>query len=801
MGALNILRKINRAAVIGSGVMGAGIAAHLANAGIKVLLLDIIPTELTEAEKAKGLTLERPETRNRLATAGLAGALKAKPAAFYHNSYADLITPGNLVDDIAKIKDCDWVIEVIIENMDIKKNLLSEKIGPNISPDAILSTNTSGLSINEMAQALPPDLRKNFLVTHFFNPPRYMRLMEIVPCGETDPQVVEQMAAFIEKRLGKGVVYAKDTPNFIGNRIGVYTMLNAMRHMEQMGLTVEEVDAIAGPASGRPKSAAFRTADMVGIDTLAHVAQNSYDNLPDDEERDAFQTPEMVTKMIENGLLGAKVGKGFYKKEKENGKSVIYHYDPATGDYKLPEKPKFASVQAARLVDDPAERIKGLVNAKDKAGEFAWKNLRDTLIYAINRIPEIADDIVNIDNAMKWGYNWELGPFEMIDAIGVKEFVSCSEKDGVTVPDVLKKIDSFYKFEEGARQHYSIQEGAHQQVPLSTDEVNLEIIKHTGGVVEKSADCSILDIGDGVFCFQFHSKMNTIGGDILTKTHNAIKRAEDEGVGLVIGNNGQHFSAGANIMLIAVAIAEGAYEDIDMMIRMFQKATMAVKYSKVPVVAAPFNMALGGGCEYVLHSDAVNVHGETYMGLVEVGVGLLPAGGGTKEMAMRAIVLADKYSCDVSPYIKKYFENIGLGKVSSSAVELFHMGYLRNGDSVTMNSDSLITDAKQKVIALSHNYRPSKPAENLKAPGTGVAAGLRSQLWNMKMGGYATDYEEILGRAIANVITGGKVPGGTIITEQHLLDLEREAFLKLCGNKETMERIQHMLKKGKPLRN
>ncbi len=793
--------QMNRAAVLGAGVMGATIAAHLANAGLEVLLLDIVPKDLADDEKAKGLTLDSPQVRNRFALKGLEGALKAKPAAFYIKDYTSLIETGNFDDDMPKIKDCDWVIEVVVENMDIKKKLFAEKVAPNMAEGAVLSTNTSGLSANEMAKALPEKIRKNFLVTHFFNPPRYMRLLEIVPCNDTDPQVVSMMADFIGKRLGKGIVYAKDTVNFIGNRIGVYAIFSALKHMMEMGLTVEEVDAVAGPASARPKSAAFRTADLVGIDTLLHVANNSYELLTDDEEREIFKPPEFVAKLVKEGKLGSKTNEGFYKKVKEEGQSKIFYYDYNTGEYKPAERPKFGSVQAAKLVDDPAQRVKSLVAAKDKAGEFAWKNLRDTLIYAVKRIPEIADDIVNIDNAMKWGFNWEVGPFEMLDAIGVKEFVKRAEEDGVSVPESLKKTEHFYKFEDGKKYFYDILKDNYREVEQAEGQLHLEIIKSSGGVVEKNANCSVVDIGDGVFCFEFHSKMNAVGNDMLAMTHKAVKRAEEEGVGLVIANNGPLFSAGANLMLLAVAIAEGAFDDILMVVRGFQKATMAVKYAKVPVVAAPFNLALGGGCEFVLHSDAVNAYAETYMGLVEIGVGLLPAGGGTKEMCMRAAELAIKYDTDVSPFIFKFFKNIGLAKVSMSAAELYDMHYMREGDSITMDFDNLLTDAKQKVLSLASNYRPRKPARNIKAPGRSVAASLKTNLWNMKMGGFATEYEAEMGGIIADVITGGDVPAGTIISEEYLLALEIEGFLKLCGNKKTAERIQHMLKKGRPLRN
>ncbi len=795
------MRQINRVAVLGAGVMGATIAAHLANAGLDVLLLDMVPKELSGEEEAAGLSLKDSQVRNRIATTGLAGLLKMKPAPLYLAEYISLIEVGNFEDDMSRLKDCDWVIEVVIEHLPIKLSLF-EKVVPHLAPGAILSTNTSGLSVNSMAEGLPAEVRKNFLVTHFFNPPRYMRLLEIVPCRDTDSAVVEELSDFISRRLGKGIVHAKDTANFIANRIGVYAIYKGIEHMLAMDMTVEEVDAIAGPATARPKSAAFRTADLVGIDTLIHVGNNSYQLLPDDEERETFKVPEFMAQMVEKGLLGNKSKAGFYRKEQVDGQRKIFYYDYQNGEYKPLEKPKFASIAAVKLVDDPAQKVKMVVEGQDKAAEYAWKNLRDTLIYTVNRIPEIADDVVNVDNAMKWGFNWEIGPFEMLDAIGVASFVKRAEGDGVNVPEVLKKVESFYRFNEsGQKEFYDLQSGEYCLYPLKPGQINLQILKKAHGVVEKSAGSSVIDLGDGVFCLEFHSKMNTLGGDILAMTHKAIKRAENDGVGLVIGNQGVNFSVGANLMLLAVALAEGAYEDVDMMVRAFQKATMAIKYAKVPVVAAPFNLALGGGSEYCLHAAAINAYAETYLGMVEIGVGLLPAGGGTKEMCLRAVELATRFDTDVSPFIFKNFKQLGMAKVSMGAAELFDMGYMRDGDSISMDIDHLLADAKQKVISLAVNYRPKRMVEKIPAPGRSVAASIKSQLWNMQMGGFATEYEAEMGSVIASIICGGDVPAGMPITEDYLLQLEREGFLKLCGNKKTAERIQHMLKKGKPLRN
>lgn len=795
------MRQINKVAVLGAGVMGATIAAHLANAGLEILLLDIVPKELDKQEAAKGLTLASPVVRNRIAQNGLQGLLKMKPAPFYLTEYAGQIQVGNLEDDLEKLKGCDWIIEVVVEYMPIKLELL-KKLVPHLAPGAILTTNTSGLSVNEMAAVLPDEVRKNFLATHFFNPPRYMRLMEIVPCRETDPVVMKGLADFISKRLGKGIVYAKDTTNFIANRIGTYAIYKGIQHMVEMGMTVEEVDAVAGPATARPKSAAFRTADLVGLDTLAHVGNNSHDLLPDDEEREVFKLPAFMKKMIDNKQLGNKTRQGFYKKDVVAGKKEICYYDYTTGDYKPLAKPKFASVMMVKQVDDPGQKVKMVVGAKDKGAEFAWKSIRDTLIYTVNRIPEIADDVVNVDNAMRWGFNWEIGPFEMLDAIGVPAFVKRAEKDGVKVPADLVGVESFYRYnDQGLKEYFDFATRAYLPVPVKEGQIQLQILKKAGRIVEKNANCSVIDLGDGVFGFEFHSKMNSISGDILAMTHKAIKRAEEEGVGLVIGNHGANFSVGANLMMVAVALAEGAYDDINMAVRAFQKATMAIKYAKVPVVAAPFNMALGGGAEFCLHSDAINAHAETYLGLVEIGVGLLPGGGGTKEMSLRAIQLAQQNKADVQPFIIKNFEQLAMAKVSMGAAELYGMGYMRHGDSITMDIDKLIGDAKQKVLALAVNYRPKRPVENIPAPGRGIASAIKSQLWNMQMGKFITEYEAEMGTIIAQVMCGGDVNPGTLITEEYLLQLERENFLKLCGNKKTAERIQHMLKTGKPLRN
>ena len=791
------MKRFKKAAVLGSGVMGSAIAAHLANAGIDVLLLDIIPKELTEEEKKKGLTLSDKEVRNRIAKNGLESALKSKYPAFYLPEFVKYVEVGNFEDDIQKINDCDWVVEAIIERMDIKKTFYKDKVINNVGKHTIISSNTSGLSINEMATVFPEEMKERFLITHFFNPPRYMRLVELVPNEKTSDEIMTFMAEFLSNRLGKGVVYAKDTPNFIANRIGVYGMCNAIKHMVELDMTVEEVDAVGGPATGKPKSAVFKTTDLVGIDTFVHVANNSYEYLVNDEEREIFKIPGFVKDMVSKGLLGNKSKKGFYKKAGEE----IYYYDYKSGDYVPRKKVKFQSVENAKMAMDPKAKIMAVLSGKDKAAEFAWRNMRDTLLYAFKGIPEIADDIVNIDNAMKWGFNWDFGPFEAFDLIGVQNFVSRCEKDGIKVPEKLKEIDNFYQLKGSVKYYYDVINSQFREIPKKPREINLTLLKNAGRIVEENKGASLIDLEDGVFCVEFHSIMNAIGPDTISIIKKGIKRAEEEGQGLIIANQGKNFSAGANLMLLLSTITEGAFEDIDLGVREFQNTSMLLKYSKIPTVVAPFNITVGGACEFSIHADAIVASAETYIGLVEVGVGLLPGGGGTKEMAIRAITEADYYGVDILPILGKYFENIAMAKYSSSAYEAKKMGYLTDKDIIVMDIDRLIYEAKSKVIELAKNYRPKREENSLKAPGKSIYASIKSQIYNLKMGNFITEYESFIASNIAYVMCGGDVPGGTIISERYLLDLEREAFLKLCKQNKTVERIKHMLQRGKPLRN
>lgn len=799
--------QIRKVAVLGSGVMGSTIAAHLANAGIPSFLLDIVPKDLTPDEQAKGLTLQSPQVRNRFAAAGLEAAKKARPAAFYTIDNSRLITIGNFDDNLGWVKEVDWIIEVVIERLDIKQSLL-KKVDAVRKSGTIVSSNTSGIPINQIKEGLSDDFRKHFLGTHFFNPPRYMRLLEIIPSTETLPEVVESMAAFGERVLGKGIVYCKDRPNFIANRIGVFAMMTAIRTMLDGKYTIEEVDQFTGPATGKPKSATFRTGDIVGIDTLVHVANNLYEAVPDDEMREMFVVPDFVKKMVEQKMLGDKTKQGFYKKMKGDGKKDILTLDHSTLQYRERQKGKFASLEAAKNIESLSERLKMLAFAKDRAGEFVWQTTRDILLYSANRIPEISDDIVNVDKAMRWGFNWQQGPFEMWDAIGVKESVERMKVEGKTIPPLVEKLlasgkTSFYEKKDGVVYAFDLKAGKHIAIEEKPGLVLLSPFKDRNNVIKKNAGASLIDIGDGVACLEFHSKMNAIGEDIIGMTYFAIQEVEKNFEGLVIGNEGDHFSVGANIMLMLMAAQEGDWDELDMMARAFQKATQSLKYSAKPVVAAPFGMTLGGGCEYSLGADRIRAAAELYMGLVEVGVGIIPAGGGCKEMLVRALEGVPKNSdADIFPFVKDVFMTIGMAKVSTSAVEARQIGFLRPSDGITINKDYLIADAKATVLAMvEEGYKPPVPRHDIPALGEPAYATLKLGMYLMKSAGRISEYDMHVGTKLAYVLCGGDATAKTQVSEQYILDLEREAFLSLAGERKTQERLAYMLKNGKPLRN
>ena len=803
------MMRIAKAAVLGAGTMGAQIAAHLANAGVPTLLLDIPPHELLTEEQAKGLTLENPQVRNRIARNGFEGAKNAKPAAFFTPELASLVSVGNFDDDFAKLKDCDLIIEAVVENLEIKRSLY-ERVDQYRRAGSIVASNTSGIPIQSLAEGRSDDFKQHFLGVHFFNPPRYLHLVEIIRTEWTKPEVSCFLFGFLDQRLGKGVVPAKDRPNFIANRIGTFGALHTIRTMLEDGYTIEEVDRVTGPAVGRPKSATFRTFDLVGLDVFTHVIKNLYAALPDDEERETFVVPEVLAKMVERGVLGNKTRGGFYRRQKgEGGKPEIWTLDTATLDYRPAEKVKLPSLDMAKNIEDAPERIKALTWGKDRVGAFLWKTLSRTLIYSARRIPEIADTVVEVDRAMRWGFGWELGPFEVWDAIGVEKSVARMKEEGMTVPANVEQMiasgaTSFYKNDNGEQSYFDFANGKY--VPLAEPQgvINLKTTKNQKGVIKKNSGASLVDIGDGVACLEFHSKMNAIGGDTLQMLKFALSEVEKNFVGLVVGNQGTNFCVGANIMLMLMEAQEENLEELDMMARVFQNATMSLRYSPKPVVVAPFQMVFGGGCEMVLHADRVRAAAETYIGLVEVGVGIIPAGGGTKEMLVRALDAIPKGADDADPFpfVKRAFETIALAKVATSAEEARSYGFLSVDDTVSMNADRLIADAKKEVLSLAASgYVAPQQRTDILALGNSALSTLKLGIHQMKRAGYISDHDAEIGTQLARILTGGDLNHPTRVSEQYLLDLEREAFLKLVSMRKTQERLGHMLKTGKPLRN
>jgi 3-hydroxyacyl-CoA dehydrogenase len=801
--------RIKKAAVLGAGTMGAQIAAHLANAGIPTLLLDIAPEGLTAEEEAKGLTLDAKQVRDRIARAGLEAAKKAKPAAFFTGEAAGLVSVGNFDDDLPELKTCDIIIEAVVENLEIKRGLF-ERVENFRRPGSVVATNTSGIPVREIAEGFSEDFRAHFLGTHFFNPPRYLHLVELIRTEWTKPEVSCSVYGFLDERLGKGVVVAKDRPNFIANRIGTYGAMVTLRTMEEDGYTTEEVDRMTGPALGRPKSATFRTFDIVGLDVLAHVAKNLYEAVPEDEEREAYRLPEFVTRMVERRLLGDKTQGGFYQKRKgEDGKRDIWTLDLASLEYRPQQKAKLPALDAAKNIEETRARTSALAWGKDRAGQFLWKTMSSVFAYAANRIPEIADTVVEVDRAMRWGFGWELGVFETWDAIGVEKSVARMKEEGRAIPsNVQRMLDagttSFYKTEDGQEFYFDFASEKYAPVSPPAGVIVLKSVKERTGVIKKNSSASLVDIGDGVACLEFHSKMNSIGGDTLQMLKFALSEVEKNFVGLVVGNEGQNFSVGANLMLVLLGAQEEEWDEIDLGVRAFQQATMSLRYSPKPVVVAPFQLTFGGGCEMTLHADRARASAETYIGLVEVGVGLIPAGGGTKEMLVRALdsIPAGVAEADPFPFVKRAFETIALAKVATSAAEAKAFGFLREEDSFSMNADRLIADAKQEVLALaSTGYTQPAERTDVLALGNTALATFKLGIHQLKRGGFISDYDALIGEKLARILTGGDLNHETRVSEQYLLDLEREAFLSLCGHRQTQERIAHMLKTGKPLRN
>lgn len=798
-------RAIKKVAVIGSGVMGSRIAAHFAGIGVEVLLLDILPRELSDSDKTKGLTEEHPAWRNKVVNEALKAMLKSKPSAVYTKDVVKYIHTGNLEDDLHLVKDCDWIIEAVIERLDIKQKVF-ESIEEYRTPGTLVTTNTSGIPIHMMAEGRSEDFRQHFCGTHFFNPPRYLKLLEIIPAPDTKQGVLDFLMDYGDRFLGKTTVLCKDTPAFIANRVGVFGFMAVFHAMQELGLTIDETDALTGTVMGRPKSATFRTGDVVGLDTLVHVAKTLPDNVPDDEAKHIFRIPAFIEKMVENKWLGDKTGQGFYKKIKgENGKSEILTLNPETMDYAPKQKAKFATLETAKLVDDLPKRLKALYAGQDKAGEFYCMFHHMLFAYASNRIPEIANELYKIDDALKAGFGWEIGAFESWDVLGVKDVLVQMEKSGIApalwVQDMLNAgCDSFYKTENGQRLYYDIASKKYKQVPGTGNIIILEHLDEK--VVWNNSACKLVDIGDDVVALSWNTKMNSIGGEVLAGVQKAVSIAEEKYKGLVIANSGANFSAGANVGLIFMFAVEQEYDELDMAIRQFQNTTMRLRYSSVPVVLAPHGMTLGGGCEMSMHADAVQAAAETYIGLVEMGVGLIPGGGGTKEMVLRASDRNIKEDVELN-YLQQLFINIGTAKVATSAHEGFEMSILQSGkDGISINPDRRITDAKRKVLALyDRGYTQPVMRTDIKVQGRGGLGPLMAGIHGMWRGQYISDYDKLIAEKLAHVMCGGDLSQPAEVSEQYLLDLERQTFLSLCGQKKTLERLQSILQTGKPLRN
>ncbi|OXM16190.1 3-hydroxyacyl-CoA dehydrogenase/enoyl-CoA hydratase family protein [Paenibacillus herberti] len=795
---------IRKAAVIGSGIMGSGIAAHLANVGIPTLLLDIVPKQLSAEEEKKGLTLEHPAVRSRLAASAIAKLKKTKPSPLYDDAFTSRITPGNLEDDLDKIAGVDWVIEVIVENLDAKRSLL-DRIETVWKPSIIVTSNTSGISINAMAEGRSEAFRSSFMGTHFFNPPRYMKLLEVIPAEGTDPQLVQDMKQFGETVLGKGVVIAKDTPNFIANRIGTYGLLVTLQEMERGGYSVEEVDAATGPALGRPKSATFRTLDLVGLDTFIHVADNVRLNVDNEAERRVFTPPTALTQLVERGWLGEKSGQGFYLKRKgESGKSEILSIDLQTLQYTPQKKVSSGSLEAAKLAKGAKEKTKALLGAGDRYSELAWNVMKQVLVYSAEKVGEIADSIQEIDEAMKWGFNWELGPFETWDAIGLVRSVQRMESEGTAVPDWVKEWiaegnTSFYRKENGKR--FYVSSGEFRQIEEARAEIDLKALKEQNRVIKSNSGASLIDIGDGVACLEFHSPNNAIGDDILSMIQQSTEEVRRNWNGLVVANQGRNFCVGANIMILLMEAQEEEWDEIDEIISLFQQSMYKLKRLEKPVVAAPHRMTLGGGVEACMPADQIVAAAETYYGLVEVGVGLIPAGGGCKEFALRVSQQAPHPDTDLLPYLGQVFETVGQAKVSTSGHDAKRLGYFRGVDRIVPNQDHLIYEAKQAVLQMAAEGYVLPAEEKIRIAGSEGRAALQLAAMSMREGGYISDHDLLIAKKLAYVLSGGDLPAGTLVTHQYMLDLEREAFLSLTGEPKTQARMQHMLTKGRALRN
>jgi 3-hydroxyacyl-CoA dehydrogenase len=797
-------RSIRKVAVLGSGVMGSAIACHFANIGCQVLLLDVAPKELTDEEKAKGLTLDSAAVKNRIVQSSFDRSVKSNPGPLYNKKFSSRITLGNFDDDMPRIKDYDWTIEVVIENLDIKKKVY-EQVEKFRKPGTLITSNTSGIPIHLMAEGRSEDFKKHFSGTHFFNPPRYLRLLEIIPTPHTDPEVVKFLMNYGDLYLGKTTVLCKDTPAFIANRVGIYAIMKVVDSMRKLDLNIDEIDKLTGPVIGRPKSATFRTSDVVGLDTLVKVANNLYAGLPQDEGREMFKLPAEILKLEQNKWLGDKTGQGFYKKTKNaKGETEILTLDLKTFEYKSKAKAKFATLETTKTIDNLKERFKVLLAGKDNAGEFYRDSFYGLFKYVSNRIPEISDELYKIDDAICAGFGWELGPFETWDAVGVEKTVQAMEAAGYKpnqwVYDMLQAgHKTFYKVEGGQRKYYDILSKSYKTIPGKEAFIILENLSDK--IVWKNAESKVTDLGDGVINFAWHSKSYTLGSSVIEGLNKAIDLAEKDFKGLVIGHQGADFSLGANLGLVFMFAIEQEYDEIDFMVRQFQNSVMRIRYSSSPVVVCPQGRTLGGGCEMTLHADIAQATAETYIGLVEVGVGLIPGGGGTKELAKRVSDRAEEGDVELNA-LQNAFMNIATAKVALSAEEAREMGILRNKDRVSINKDRQILDAKAAVLELyDAGYTLPVPAKNIKVQGRSGMALFMAGVYGMRMGNFISDHDMKIAKWIANVMCGGDLSSPQEVSEQYLLDLEREAFVSLTGEKKTLERIQSILTGGKPLRN
>lgn len=800
-------RKIRKAAVIGSGIMGGGIAALLAGAGVKVQLLDIVPFDLSDEEK------KDPVARNRMVKAGLDGALASAPSLFFNKKDAGLISIGNLEDDIDTLKECDWIIEVVVENLRIKRELFT-KIEKLRSKDAIISTNTSGIPLKDICEGFSKDFKEHFMGTHFFNPVRYMHLLELIPGADTLPEVLDFIAGFGEKNLGKGIVWAKDTPNFVGNRIGIQGMAAVMKFMEEDDMSISEVDAIFGPALGRPKTAVFKTCDLVGLDIMMNVCKNSHDLCPDDEQRETMVLPGFVGKMAEQNLLGNKTQAGFYKTElTPEWKKLRKVLNLSTMEYEDLVRPSFPCVDEAKKKSTLKEKIQCVLKGDDKGAKFAWKMAANGFLYAANRIPEIADTIIEIDNSMKWGYNYEMGPFGMWDAYGVKDAVERMEKDGLDVPAILKDMlakgnSSFYKLENGINYFYDFDSASYKEVPVSSNMISIAAAKGNNKTVIDNASASLVDIGDDVFCLEFHTKMNALNAEIMDTMAKALDYVDENGAGLVIGNEAGGmpgaFSAGADLSFVSKLCHDKKYTEIDEFLQNGHKGIQKAKYASFPVVAAPYGMVLGGGCEVCLAADKMVAHSELYMGLVEIGVGLLPAGGGCMNLwkkYMNALPAKTYKDIDLAKLFVPAFMKIAMAAVSMSAAQARGNGHLGQADRIVMNRDNLIGEAKKEVLKMVDDGYAPPSKQPLRVMGDAGQGMVNAEIFNMLNGKFMSDYDAFLAKRIAYVMSGGEVKVGSEVDEETILKLERDAFVDFCREEKTIARIDHMLKTGKPLRN